>query len=215
MTMRILVTGICGFVGSTLARGLREGWPDWEIVGLDNFVRAGSETNRRTLRQLGVKLFHGDVRNPERPRSPAPVRLDHRGGRQPERARRRGRQDQQPPVDRAQPRRHDQHAGTAEELALRLHHAQHQPGLFDSRAGCHSGGSAGRPVCSRALARRLPGFSAQGVTEDFSTEPPLSLYGTFQARLGATGLRVCGELRSARVCAPLRGAGRRGAVRQD
>jgi len=60
--MRILITGICGFVGSTLARGLREGWPDWEIVGLDNFVRAGSETNRHELKQLGVKLFHGDLR---------------------------------------------------------------------------------------------------------------------------------------------------------
>jgi len=62
--MRIIITGICGFVGSTLARGLRAGWPDWEIVGLDNFVRPGSETNRRTLRQGGIKLFHGDVRNP-------------------------------------------------------------------------------------------------------------------------------------------------------
>jgi CDP-paratose 2-epimerase len=62
--MRILITGICGFVGSTLARGLREGWPDWEVVGLDNFVRAGSEINRRTLREGGVKLYHGDVRNP-------------------------------------------------------------------------------------------------------------------------------------------------------
>jgi CDP-paratose 2-epimerase len=62
--MRILITGICGFVGSTLARGLRAGWPDWEIVGLDSFVRAGSETNRLALRKLGVKLFHGDVRNP-------------------------------------------------------------------------------------------------------------------------------------------------------
>jgi CDP-paratose 2-epimerase len=62
--MRILITGICGFVGNTLARGLREGWSDWEIVGLDNLVRAGSETNRRTLREQGVKLYHGDVRNP-------------------------------------------------------------------------------------------------------------------------------------------------------
>ena len=35
--MRVLITGICGFVGSTLARGMREGWPAWEIVGLDNF----------------------------------------------------------------------------------------------------------------------------------------------------------------------------------
>ena len=62
--MRVLITGICGFVGNTLARGLREGWPDWEIVGLDNLVRAGSETNRLALRELGVKLYHGDVRNP-------------------------------------------------------------------------------------------------------------------------------------------------------
>ena len=62
--MRILITGICGFVGSTLARGLREGWPHWEIVGLDNLVRAGSEMNRSGLRERGIKLYHGDVRNP-------------------------------------------------------------------------------------------------------------------------------------------------------
>src|SRR5512137_2395224 len=63
-SMRILITGICGFVGNTLARGLREGWPAWEVVGLDNFVRAGSEINRRGLREGGVKLYHGDIRNP-------------------------------------------------------------------------------------------------------------------------------------------------------
>jgi CDP-paratose 2-epimerase len=62
--MRVLITGICGFVGSTLARGLREGWPDWEIAGMDNLVRPGSETNRRALREAGIKLHHGDVRMP-------------------------------------------------------------------------------------------------------------------------------------------------------
>ena len=61
--MRILITGVCGFVGATLARGLREGWPDLEIVGLDNLVRAGSEQNRAPLRELGVQVRHGDVRN--------------------------------------------------------------------------------------------------------------------------------------------------------
>ena len=60
--MRILFTGVCGFVGSTLAAALRELRPDWSIAGLDNFIRPGSETNRERLRALGVGLRHGDVR---------------------------------------------------------------------------------------------------------------------------------------------------------
>ncbi|MFM2293955.1 MAG: CDP-paratose 2-epimerase [Verrucomicrobiota bacterium] len=60
--MKILITGICGFVGSTLARALRETHPRWQIVGIDNFIRPGSETNRAPLTQLGVKVFRGDIR---------------------------------------------------------------------------------------------------------------------------------------------------------
>ena len=62
--MRILITGACGFVGNTLAHGLKETWPQWELIGLDNFVRAGSETNRALWRKKGMKLVHGDIRNP-------------------------------------------------------------------------------------------------------------------------------------------------------
>lgn len=63
--MTILLTGVCGFVGSTLARGLREALgPGTRLLGLDNFIRPGSETNRENLRALGVTLFHGDVRLP-------------------------------------------------------------------------------------------------------------------------------------------------------
>jgi CDP-paratose 2-epimerase len=62
--MRILITGICGFVGSTLAFGLKENWPDWEILGIDNLIRPGSETNRLALRDKGIRLVHGDIRNP-------------------------------------------------------------------------------------------------------------------------------------------------------
>jgi CDP-paratose 2-epimerase len=61
--MRILITGACGFVGSTLALTLREGWPDWEILGLDNLVRPGSEMNRAPLKKRGIKLVHADIRN--------------------------------------------------------------------------------------------------------------------------------------------------------
>ena len=62
--MKILITGVCGFVGSTLARGLRENFPGWQIVGIDNFIRRGSETNREPLRDIGVKVIRGDLRNP-------------------------------------------------------------------------------------------------------------------------------------------------------
>jgi CDP-paratose 2-epimerase len=60
--MRLLITGICGFVGSTLALALREAGLDWEICGLDNLIRPGSEENRKTLKNLGVKVFYGDIR---------------------------------------------------------------------------------------------------------------------------------------------------------
>jgi len=60
--MKILLTGACGFVGSSLARALLRLRPGLEIVGMDNFIRPGSETNRADLRSMGVPLLHGDVR---------------------------------------------------------------------------------------------------------------------------------------------------------
>jgi len=60
--MRILITGVCGFVGSTLARAWTDAGADHELLGLDNFIRPGSETNRAELTRRGVKLFHGDLR---------------------------------------------------------------------------------------------------------------------------------------------------------
>lgn len=61
--MRLLITGICGFVGSTLAKALLASRPGVEIVGIDNFIRPGSETNRAELKALGIKLLHGDIRS--------------------------------------------------------------------------------------------------------------------------------------------------------
>jgi CDP-paratose 2-epimerase len=60
--MKILITGICGFVGSTLAAALQEAIPGAELYGLDNFIRPGSEYNRITMQKRGIKLFHGDIR---------------------------------------------------------------------------------------------------------------------------------------------------------
>ncbi len=60
--MRILISGICGFVGSTLARALLREHADVQLIGFDNFIRPGSERNRAELKALGVRLFHGDLR---------------------------------------------------------------------------------------------------------------------------------------------------------
>ena len=59
--MKILVTGACGFVGSTIIRAWIES-RQHEFIGLDNFARPGSEINRSGLTRLGVRLYHGDVR---------------------------------------------------------------------------------------------------------------------------------------------------------
>ena len=60
--MKILISGVCGFAGSHLARYLLESHEGIEIVGLDNLARQGSETNRLALKRLGVRLVHGDLR---------------------------------------------------------------------------------------------------------------------------------------------------------
>jgi CDP-paratose 2-epimerase len=61
--VKLLVTGICGFVGSTLARSLLESMEGLEIVGIDNLIRPGSELNRRSLAKLGVRFVHADLRS--------------------------------------------------------------------------------------------------------------------------------------------------------
>jgi CDP-paratose 2-epimerase len=60
--MKVLITGICGFVGSTLARRIREAATDTEVFGIDNLMRSGSESNRR-LAHFGIRVYHGDIRN--------------------------------------------------------------------------------------------------------------------------------------------------------
>ncbi|MBI5085852.1 MAG: NAD-dependent epimerase/dehydratase family protein [Acidobacteria bacterium] len=60
--MRILITGICGFAGSALAESLLERVEGLCICGIDNLMRPGSESNRGRLRRMGVEFVHGDIR---------------------------------------------------------------------------------------------------------------------------------------------------------
>lgn len=59
--MKILITGVCGFVGRILAEGFAAAEVD--VTGIDNLSRAGSEVNRGELRKLGVGVVHGDIRS--------------------------------------------------------------------------------------------------------------------------------------------------------
>jgi CDP-paratose 2-epimerase len=60
--MKILITGICGFVGNALAKSWLEAEPGITIYGIDNLIRPGSELNRIGLQKLGVRFYHGDIR---------------------------------------------------------------------------------------------------------------------------------------------------------
>jgi len=229
--MRILITGICGFVGSTLARGLRQGWPDWEIAGLDNFVRAGSETNRRALRERGVQLYHGDVRNPSDlealPRCDwiieAAANPSVLAG-----------------VDgKTSSRQLIEHnlVGTINMLELlkqwrcgftllstsRVYSIRALAAIpVDVQGDRFVPRAEGPPTTHHAPraarhATRIAGLTAQGVAEDFSTEPPLSLYGSSKR---ASELLACEYAESFDLpvsilrCGVLAGAGQFGKMDQ-
>ncbi len=59
----ILITGGCGFVGSNLAVMLKQKYPAYSIIALDNLKRRGSELNIPRLLENGIQFQHGDVRN--------------------------------------------------------------------------------------------------------------------------------------------------------
>lgn len=60
--MKLLITGVCGFVGSRLTVALTERVPNLQITGMDNLLRPGAEMNRIELRSRGVRFIHGDLR---------------------------------------------------------------------------------------------------------------------------------------------------------
>ncbi|MCJ8347553.1 NAD-dependent epimerase/dehydratase family protein [bacterium] len=59
---RILITGGCGFVGSSIALHLKKHFPQTEIICLDNFIRKGSELQVPRLKSMDIQVVEGDVR---------------------------------------------------------------------------------------------------------------------------------------------------------
>ena len=62
-TLRILITGVFGFAGSSIAKTLLQNHSNLQILGLDNLSRKGSELNIPAIKNLGVKLIRGDIRS--------------------------------------------------------------------------------------------------------------------------------------------------------
>ncbi|MBF0344878.1 MAG: NAD-dependent epimerase/dehydratase family protein [Nitrospirae bacterium] len=65
MMNRMLITGGCGFVGSSLALSFKRHYPHMSVICLDNLKRRGSELNIARLKSSAVEFVHGDIRNKE------------------------------------------------------------------------------------------------------------------------------------------------------
>jgi CDP-paratose 2-epimerase len=63
--MNILITGGCGFVGSSLALYFKSKYPSYQISVIDNLKRRGSEMNIARLRAMKIDFMHADIRNAE------------------------------------------------------------------------------------------------------------------------------------------------------
>lgn len=175
--MRILVAGACGFVGSTLIREwVKHGSHD--LLGIDNFIRAGSEQNRASLRTLGVPIRHADVRLPSdfETLPPCDAVIDAAAN-----------ASVLSGVDRrTSPRQLVEHnlVGTVNLLEYcRIHRAAFVM-LSTSRVYSIAPLSSLRVrVANEAFELEPgvalpPGMTAEGVGEGFSTAPPVSLYGS-------------------------------------
>jgi CDP-paratose 2-epimerase len=215
--MQILISGICGFVGSTLALRFRQTSEKHEIFGFDNFIRPGSELNRVALRQAGIAVRHADLRGtsdidalPD-----ADWVIDAAAN---------------PSVlagvgDRMTSRQVVEHNLGGTVNLLEYCKSRHAGLILLSTSRVYSvkelarlkmllDGKAFRP----ALGDSTPhGLSAVGVSEDFSNEPPLSLYGCTKLASEALALEY-GEAFQFPVwinrCSVLAGAGQFGRADQ-
>jgi CDP-paratose 2-epimerase len=182
--MKILITGGCGFVGAAVCRRFLAARAGLEITVFDSLRRRGSETNVADLEARGVRVVHGDIRMAadidalgpfdwviDAAAEPSVLAGTAAGG----------------------------HTGRRQ---LVDHNLIGTVNLLEAAAGWQAGvvllstsrvysipgltsvplieraGRGGAPAFAVDAARPLPmGLTAAGISEAFSTTPPVSLYG--------------------------------------
>jgi CDP-paratose 2-epimerase len=212
--MRILISGVCGFVGSTLARGLSDRGTAHTLVGCDNFIRPGSEANRGELKRRGVTLHHADLRAASDLEALPPCDWVIDAAANP---------SVLAGVDgQASSRQLVEHnlGGTVNLLEYAKRHRAGFTLLSTSRVYSIAALAAipGEEVAGAFQPRGAgPGWSAAGITETFSTQAPVSLYGATKLASEALALEY-GETFSLPVfvnrCGVLAGAGQFGRADQ-
>ena len=176
--MNLLITGICGFVGSSLAREVQARVEGVEVFGVDNLIRPGAHLNRRDLLARGVRVWHGDVRmQSDWETLPAADWLIDAAANPSVLAGVDGQTSSRQLIE------HNL-AGTINALEYCKRHGCGLILLSTSRVYSVAALAAlpmregedrfdldpGRPL--------VPGVSAAGLSEEFPTDPPLSLYGS-------------------------------------
>lgn len=175
--MRVLITGVCGFVGSSCAISLRELSDEFTIFGIDSLARSGSESNRERLKDYGITVVHGDLRAASDVEAlpPADYVIDAAAN---------------PSVlagvdGKASPRQLIEHNlyGTVELLEYCRRHTVGLIVLSSSRVYSINE-LFGLPMKTEGKRWQLDdggplptGVSAKGITSAFSTSAPVSLYG--------------------------------------
>jgi len=179
--MRILIPDICGYVSSEFAVRFARSVPGLEIIGIDDLSRRGSGTDLDLLKKNGVKVRHADLR----------LKSDLRA---------------LPPADwvvycsanpavsagvtaagDSTPEQAVEHNLTSA-LNLLQYCKQHTAGIvIISTSRVYSIRALNRLPLKETLTRFEPdaavaetfpaGFSVNGIAEEFSTMPPVSMHG--------------------------------------
>ncbi|MEM7453419.1 MAG: NAD-dependent epimerase/dehydratase family protein [Planctomycetota bacterium] len=179
--MRILIAGACGFVGLTIAKYLSGAFAgcgnQFELTGVDNLSREGSEHNRRALIDSGAEFIHADLRMASDLESFPEVDWVIDAAAKP---------SVLAGVNGTSSRQLVQHNLDSTINLLEYCKKNHSGFVLLSTSRVYSI----EELCSIPVLQHNDGFrintfeklpygvSAQGVSEDFSVRPPVSLYGT-------------------------------------